>query len=101
MVTIKRRDVHDLVIYLQKIYGLYFIEFREAPNGRKEMVLTKHGEDGSNDKDFWVSIIYHGLTASVIIATFGEYSVKDIENNIKSRKYLKCGKKYQYQWLEL
>lgn len=30
---VKRKHLNDLVIYLQKTYGLYFVEFRRAPNG--------------------------------------------------------------------
>lgn len=97
MVEIKKKDVNDLVIYLQKTYGLYFVEFREAPNKRKEIVMCN-----PNNKKWWIAILLHEFNkASVFPALTDDIPQYKIEDDIRHRRYKGYGKKYDGKWLRL
>ena len=97
MINIRRKYANDLVIYLQKTYKLYFVEFREAPNGKKEIVLCN-----SKNKDWWIAIILERfLVASVFVVNTGDIETKKIEQEIYDEKYKGSGKRHNGKWLRL
>lgn len=96
---VKRRYLNDLVIYLQKTYGLYFVEFRKALNGRKVMVLCH-----PNNKHWWINItILNLFKVSVIVACAGENDCmkETIRNDIFNKQYIGYGNKFIGKWLKL
>lgn len=97
MINIRKKYANDLVIHLQKSYGLYFVEFREAPNGKKEIILCN-----PNNKDWWIAILLERfLIANVFVVNTGDIDTKKIEQEIYDRKYIGTGKKYNGKWLRL
>ena len=110
MVTIKRHEVQDLVVYLQKKYKLYFVEFRRAPNGKDAMVLCHH-----TNKDWWIEILYDlsGPFPFRSFNRFGKVHVfvantqksvikeSDLVTDIRNRKFKGYAKKNVFKWLKL
>lgn len=84
------------MIYLQKTYGLYFVEFRKVPNGKKEIVLCN-----PKNKNWWIAIILKILIAKVFVVNTGNIETKKIEKEIYNGKYKGAGKQYSGKWLRL
>lgn len=91
--------MNDVIIYFQKTYGLYFVEFRKAPNGKECLVLCH-----PQNKDWWINIIkLNFMYIHVIVEYFG--NDKNIKTQIKqdliNEKYKNYGKKFIGKWLKL
>lgn len=96
---VKRKYLNDLIVYLQKTYGLYFVEFRKALNGRK-IILLCH----PNNKQWWIEIIILNIfEVYLIVACAGEDNcMRDtIRNDIFNKRYIGYGDKYIGKWLNL
>lgn len=91
MFKIRKRYVNDLLIYFQKNYDLYCVEFRETIGGCTEIVLI-----GTDENRWWISIIVHMFTASVFIAIAGKDNCYNecVSNDILKGRYIGYGKKY-------
>lgn len=100
MITIRKRHVHDLIIYLQKEYGLYFVEFRETLNGKKCICIC-NTNGGPKRKEWWIEILHNKFNVSVFVACTGNIDKKQVELEITNKKYLNAGKKYKGKWLPL
>lgn len=96
---VKRKHLNDLVVYLQKTYGLYFVEFRKAPNRRKTIVLCH-----PKNKLWWIDItILNIFEVYVIVACAGEKDCMKatISNDIFNKRYIGYGDKFIGKWLRL
>lgn len=96
---VKRKHLNDLVIYLQKTYGLYFVEFRRAPNGRRAIVLCH-----PNNKHWWINItILNIFEVFITIGCAGKDNcMKElIMNDIYNHKYVGYETKLVGKWLRL
>lgn len=97
MVKVKRKHLGDLIIYLQKNYGLYFVEFRQAPNGKNAIVLCN-----PKNKDWWIHIfLINRFSADVNLACTGDYDPHYIQRKIEKKEYLGTGQKFVGKWLNL
>lgn len=96
---VRRKYLNDLLIYFQKKYGLYFVEFRQAPNGKHAIVLCH-----PNNKHWWIHIIMNNIfTIYVTIACTGrdDSYKEEIKRDIYEGKYKNFGEKYIGKWLNL
>lgn len=96
---IRKKYLNDLLVYLQKTYGLYFIEFRKAPNGRDAIVLCH-----PNNKHWWINIlILNHFKIDVTVACAGENdeTKEEVVQNIRNGKYKGCARKHIGKWLRL
>lgn len=94
---VKRKHLGDLIIYLQKNYGLYFVEFRRAPNGKDAIVLCN-----PNNKDWWVHIfLTNRFVVDVNPACTGDVPKSQIRQQIRNKEYIGAGDKFVGKWLKL
>lgn len=94
---LSKRYLNDLVIYLQKTYCLYFVEFRQTPDGRQVMILCN-----PNNEDWWIEIIIVNLFSfEILVVCTGNEDKDKIKWDIKDKKFKGYGKKYQGKWLRL
>lgn len=76
---------------------MYFVEFREAQNGKKEIVLCN-----PKNKDWWIAIISGKFfVANVFVVNSGDIDTKKIKQEIYDKKYIGVGKKYNGKCLRL
>ena len=71
-IKIPKKYLHDFIVYLQKTYDLYYVEFRESPNGAKDIVVA----NSLYSSTIWVNILanYSIFKSSVNIVTIPELS---------------------------
>lgn len=93
----KRKYLNDILTYFQKTYNLYFVEFREAPNGKKAIILCN-----PNNKKWWIHIgLKNQFKIEITITCTGNIKKETIINDLKNKKYIGYGKKYIGKWLPL
>lgn len=96
---IKRKYINDLLVYLQKNYGLYFVEFRFTQGEKQEIILCN-----PNNKDWWISIIlssYFRVFVTIAMASKNNVLKSTIKENLRNGLYKNYCKKYKVTWLSL
>lgn len=97
---IPKKYVHDFIIYLQKEYNIYNVEFREVSGNRRSIVIA----NSLRSATLWICIREHSLfKASVHIVS--EPSFRDcqrkIEKAINDGIYKNYGSKFTGEWLPM
>lgn len=93
---VKRKHLNDLLVYFQKTYGLYSVEFRKTSKGKKSIILYH-----PNNKQWWISItILNIFEVSVVVSCTGENNCnkETIINDIFNKRYIGYGDKFKYKW---
>jgi hypothetical protein len=96
IVRLPRKDINDIIIYLQKTYCLYFVEFRQTQSGKKVLILCN-----PNNKEWWIEIFINLFSIEILVECTGKIDRDSIIRDLEDKKYLGSGEKYEGKWLRL
>ena len=98
IIKIKKRYFNDVLVFLQKKYKLYFVEFRQGPNGRKNIVLCR-----PNSKDWWICIFINTFSIEVLVVNAGQHDIHKTKviHQLNSGEYKGYSRNYVNKWKKL
>lgn len=100
MVTVRKKEILDLIVYLQKECHLYFVEFRVTPNNKKALIICNH-----KNRDWHISIVYEPWYSRYAIVYINkvpeEFGRGPLIRSILKGAYKGYAQKYKYKYLHL
>lgn len=100
-IKVRKKNINDVLVFLQKEFGLYFVEFRQSQKGNPCIVLTKSLDNSDKSDYWWIHITINKFSADVLVVVTGNIEKKVVEKALVNQIYMGYGKSNLFSWLPL